>query len=669
MAVLGNESIATVRSWYCESILNFLAADATLIVGHLITKSDFDVLQTQRDAWILQIDILKAELAGLNGTILLEYSVPRMGRRIDCVLLIGPVVFVVEFKVGRSKFDSAAVDQAWDYALDLKNFHEASHHASIVPILVATKAKDCAPKPPICSSDGVFTPILASMARLRESIDECLRCVTEKHLDSRQWINSSYAPTPTIIEAARTLYAQHSVNAIARHDAGAKNLRETSQYIEQVIDDSRQRQRKAICFVTGVPGAGKTLVGLNIATLRRDKANAAHAVFLSGNGPLVAVLREALTRDEVARQKQRSPNPEKKGRVEERIKAFIQNIHHFRDELLIGEAPPLEHVAIFDEAQRAWDLPQTASFMRRKRNRPDFALSESELLISGMDRHTDWAVIVCLVGGGQDINTGESGIHSWLDAIETRFPDWDVHSSPRLSDSEYGATAALERLRLRPSAYLDDALHLDVSLRSFRAESVSAYVGSLIECHLPAACEELRQLQQRYPIAITRDLQQAKQWVLNRARGTERFGVIASSKAQRLKPDAIDIRVDVNPIHWFLNDSSDTRSSYYLEDAATEFQVQGLELDWACVAWDADLRYSPTGWKHWHFRGNRWCQVAKHNARRYLRNAYRVLLTRARQGMVIYVPRGNPNDATRLPEFYDSTYQYLIDTGIAIATD
>jgi hypothetical protein len=429
------------------------------------------------------------------------------------------------------------------------------------------------------------------------------------------------------------------------------------------VDEAKETKRKLICVVTGVPGAGKTLVGLNIATRRREVNQPTHAVFLSGNGPLVAVLREALTRDEVIRRKN---NGEKvrKGKVGESVKAFIQNVHHFRDEALFDDGAPAEHVVIFDEAQRAWNLRQTASFMQRKKKRAGFSQSEPEFLISCMDRHKDWAVIVCLVGGGQEIHTGEAGIDAWLEAVNSRFPQWHMYISSRLTDSEYAAGKALEAVRQRPDAHLDDCLHLAVSMRSFRAENVSAFVKALLDCEKQQASQAFGLLKERYPIAITRDLGAAKRWIRARARGTERFGMVASSKAQRLKPHAIDIRVDVDPVHWFLDDKDDTRSSYYLEDAATEFQVQGLELDWTCVTWDGDLRFTGSGWSFHDFRGDRWLNIANSDNRVYLRNAYRVLLTRARQGMVIFVPPGEPSDPTRSPAFYDSTFDYLTGLGI-----
>lgn len=653
------------RAWYSASIAGFLKARSDAIVGQLTTNGDFSLLITQRDAWLAQIKFLQTNLKGLTGSVFLEFTIPRMGRRIDAVLLIGPVVFVVEFKVGQVTFDRSAIAQVWDYALDLKNFHQASHEASLVPILVATAAEGSVGFELRRDADDVYRPVEVHAAGFRNVLDSALRTIVGMAVNEEQWSNSSYRPTPTIVEAARTLYAEHSVEAISRFDAGAKNLRETSRRVEELVDEARAKRRKLICFVTGVPGAGKTLVGLNVATRRRNATEETHAVFLSGNGPLVAVLSEALARDEFSRSKVRGENV-RKGKIRESVKAFIQNVHHFRDDALVDSKPPAEHVVIFDEAQRAWNLKQTASFMQRKKGRPGFNQSEPEFLISCMNRHDDWAVIVCLVGGGQEINIGEAGIDAWLEAVNSKFPHWHMYISSRLTDSEYAAGRALEAVRQRPDAHLDDDLHLAVSMRSFRAENVSAFVKALLDCEKDAARKAFANLSSKYPIAVTRDLHLAKEWIRSHARGSERYGLVASSKAQRLKPHAIDIRVDVDPVHWFLNDRGDTRSSFYLEDAATEFQVQGLELDWACVTWDGDLRFDGSGWGFHDFRGTAWTNILNSENRNYLRNAYRVLLTRARQGMVVFVPSGDPVDPTRSPAFYDSTFRYLTELGIPV---
>ena len=497
-------------------------------------------------------------------------------------------------------------------------------------------------------------------------IQNVLRFADGKDIDRTYWENGRYCPTPTIIEAAMALYNNHSVAEISRSDANAINLSQTSEAIADIIRNSRERSHKSICFVTGVPGAGKTLVGLNVATNHIDKADDLYSVFLSGNGPLVAILREALARDKVRRAKELGQRA-KKGEVMSEIKMFVQNVHHFRDDCLLHrERPPIEHVAIFDEAQRAWNLEQTSAFMRRKKNTLNFNYSEPEFLISCLDRHTDWAVIVCLVGGGQEINTGEAGISEWIESLNRSFPDWHINISSRLTDKEYSAENVLDSLKSRQNVMYQDELHLAVSMRSFRAEHVSHLVKQLLDIEIHAARQIHEKVKRKYPIVLTRDLDKAKQWLKDQARGSERYGIVVSSQAQRLKPHAIDVKSPVDPIHWFLDGKDDVRSSYYLEDVATEFHVQGLELDWACVTWDADFRYSPKGWGHYSFCGDRWNKIKKEERKQYLKNAYRVLLTRARQGMVIVVPHGNTDDHTRDPSFYDATFEYLQEIGFAV---
>ena len=680
------------RAWYESPLPRFHTTDPNTILGALTRASgDHAVEAAQTQAWLTQIQLLKSWLpAHAAGTVFFEFNIPRMGRRIDVVLLLGGgVIAVLEFKVGESRIERAALDQVWDYALDLKNFHAASHTRPIVPILIATGDKgdrsifesskiDLSPLSLDFAPDGVARPIAiapaempAMLARL-QALQPVIHDAAAAALDAEYWSAAPYRPTPTIVEAARALYAQHSVQAIARHDAEAINLRVTSQRLETLVDEARTHSRKILCFVTGVPGAGKTLVGLNLATQRRDAAAPTHAVFLSGNGPLVAVLREALTRDDVARRKARGEKAIKVN-VAKPVKAFIQNVHHFRDEALRNDSPPADHVVIFDEAQRAWNRQKAANFMKQRKGIADFAHSEPEFLISYMDRHHDWAVIVCLVGGGQEIHTGEAGIAEWLQAATTHFPHWHLHLSSQLVDSEYAAGQALEVIRDRPNVHLDEqALHLYVSMRSFRAERVSSFVKALLDCDRDGAAAAYQSFKDRYPIVITRDLDKAKAWIRARARGNEQYGLLASSKAMRLKPYAIDIRVSVDPVQWFLNDRSDVRSSWYLEDCATEFQVQGLELDWACVTWDGDFRAQAraparddaSDWSCHDFRGDRWVNIHSPENRGYLKNAYRVLLTRARQGMVLFVPPGDRADPTRLPSHYDATWEYLQGAGL-----
>ena len=656
---------AKANAYYGASIGSFAAAAPESIVGRIAESSEYAIEPTQRDAWVTEIALLKVALIDTPGHLFLEYVVPRIGSRIDAVVVAGPVVFVLEFKVGEREYRRADINQVWDYALDLKNFHQASHSVSIVPILVATEAEAADTSMTKPFADGVFAPVRTNAAGLRHIVAEAVRQIRGATIDADAWGRARYQPTPTIIQAAQALYSQHSVDAIARNDAGARNLARTSKSVEKLIEEARTQKRKTIAFVTGVPGAGKTLVGLDVATRRRDGVKPAHAVFLSGNGPLVAVLREALTRDEVRRAAAKGVRL-RKGDAGQKVKAFIQNVHHFRDEGLRVQGAPADHIVIFDEAQRAWNREMTADFMRRKKNQPNFADSEPEFLVSVLDRHGDWAVVVCLVGGGQEINRGEAGIGAWLDAVRTRFPNWHVHISSELVDSEYAAGQSLALLAGRNNVTRDTALHLAVSMRSFRAEHVSKFVKAVLDREVATAKSTLHAFLPQFPVALTRDLDRAKDWVRAHARGTERFGMVASSAAYRLKPHAIDVRVDVDPVHWFLDDDRDVRSSYYLEDAATEFQVQGLELDWVCVNWDADLRVGLDGWSYHSFRGSKWINVDKVERRQYLLNAYRVLLTRARQGMVVFVPEGDKRDHTRKRAWYDATFEYLAEVGIPV---
>jgi len=587
-----------------------------------------------------------------------------MGRRIDAVLLIDQVVFVLEFKIGERAFLSADLDGVLDYALDLQNFHEGSHNAIIAPIRVATRAE---PRLQMAwSKDKLLAPIKTDANGLGAAITAVLNASTGQRIDPQRWESSRYHPTPTIIEAALALYAGHSVAEISRSDAGAINLSRTSTTLNQIIESSRRESAKSICFVTGVPGAGKTLVGLNIATTHIDAHDELYSVFLSGNGPLVAVLREALARDRLRRERDRGKKV-RKGEALSEVKAFIQNVHHFRDDCLQNpEQPPIEHVAIFDEAQRAWNLEMTARFMRRKKGVDGFMVSEPEYLISCLDRHSDWAVVVCLVGGGQEINTGEAGIGEWIAVLQRSFPNWRIYVSDRLTDSEYGAGVVVDALRPDPRTRFEADLHLATSVRSFRSERVSQFVKQLLDLDRAAAQEVLQQIGDKYPIVLTRDLNSGRRWVREQSRGSERYGILVSSQAERLKPYAVDVKTPVDPVHWFLDGKDDVRSSYYLEDVATEFHVQGLELDWACVAWDADFRYSTAGWEHWSFRSKQWQRIRQPDRQHYQRNAYRVLLTRARQGMVLVVPEGDRTDPTRDPKYYDATFHYLNALGLPL---
>ena len=655
------------HAYYSVPIGALLRDSPQTILGHLAEHHPHDLDPLTRHSWLAEIGLLQRELASLtDGWVALEFAIPRMGRRADAIVLLKGVIFVIEFKIGATDFDAGAVDQAIDYCLDLKNFHEGSHTRPLVPVVIATKAISRPGQLPFWP-DEVAKPILTNGVGLASAmLMEAARFSNRDDLDAATWMASGYKPTPTIIEAAQALYSNHHVEEITRSDAGRKNLTRTTDRLSEIITDAKREGQKAICFVTGVPGAGKTLAGLNLA-VRYANREGERAVFLSGNDPLVEVLREALARDEVHRLRA-AGHKVKAEECRRKVKSFIQNIHHFRDANLTTEDAPFESIAVFDEAQRAWNSKQLSGFMARKKGLTDFDQSEPSFLIDVFARHKGWCAIVCLVGGGQEINAGEAGLPEWFSAIATKHRDWKVYVSDRLESEEYRWGRNLPVLLESVDYNIEPDLHLAVAIRSFRAENLSAFVNAIISGDVPAARDLHRDIKDVYPILLTRELVVAKAWLREQARGSERCGLVAYSGASRLKPDGVNVHEKIDAPTWFLNGKSDVRSSYYLEDPATEFDIQGLELDWVGVCWEANFRRQGNRWAQYHFRGTQW-QVVRDSIRQtYLANAYRVLLTRARQGMVIYVPSGDTTDPTRPPKFYDDIADYLAQCGIASLT-
>ena len=701
------------RSLYSSSFGSFLSDPEESILGRLIGNYHGEAKTTTVEAWISEIEILKGILPDWreeNAQIIFEYDIPRLGKRIDVVLLLRGHIFCLEFKNGKRAIQQPDIEQVMDYALDLKNFHLYSQDRLIIPILIPTEFSSSSKLiTPSVYEDQVFNPLVSGKGGLGNLLTRVLDLFpganTLKGLED--WIISPYSPTPTIVEAARALYENHSVEDITRHESDKESTEATTSFLLKVIDESKRKGHKSICFVTGVPGAGKTLVGLDVAIKQTymkgslDRENG--AVYLSGNGPLVAVLTEALAKNNQEKCKEKG---EKKNLSDSRreVREFIQIIHRYRDSMLakiknpvvngVVEIDPdkavkltgsgygeVEHIAIFDEAQRSWTQKRLSDYLKRggtygnKLKVPNFPMSEAEFLIWSLDRREDWAVIICLVGGGQEINTGEAGITEWIRAVNNRFRHWHVYISDKLTAKEYADGEIRKLLISRSYTEFSDKLHLAVSRRSFRAETLSDFVHALLAISPVAANLYSDVLNRGYPVLLTRDMDKARAWLRRKARGSERTGVLVSKVAARFKPLAVTIlpQGDENAVHWFLEDVTDVRSSNYLEDAATEIQVQGLELDYACVLWDADMRYSDGQWSFYKFNGKtRWIPERNRDNQEYMLNAYRVLLTRARQGIIICVPKGNSLtgadgfyvDQTRLPEYYDFTYQYLRSLGI-----
>lgn len=648
------------RSYYSNKISDFLTDDSDKILGQLIRNHDFAAENLQRNAWIKQIEILKAALPTFKyGQIYFEFSIPRMGKRVDNILIIDDFIFVVEFKVGDTEYQKHAIEQTVDYCLDLQNFHEGSHHEKIVPILISTKAPDFENSFEI--NDNLFEPLKGNQNNIAKIISQTLSLSDGTKINPTQWENSIYKPTPTIIEASQALYRGHSVSEISRSDAGAINLSKTTECINRIIEKSKETNSKSICFLTGVPGAGKTLAGLNIANERRKAHEDENAVFLSGNGPLVYVLREALVRDEVQQAKE---NGEKLTKKKSAIKAnaFIQNIHHFRDDNLISNKAPDEKVVVFDEAQRAWTKEKATSFMKSKGK--DFDMSEPEFLIDVMNRHENYCTIICLVGGGQEINTGEAGLSEWVIALKNHYPNWDIYYSNLITaDNDYLNDETLKDW-LKENGNAETELHLSVSVRSFRSEKISSFVHAVIDGNAIQARDILHEIDKLFPIRLTRDFNIAKEWLRKNKKGTERIGLVGSSGGRRLRPLGIDVKNEITAEDWFLNDASDVRSSHYLELVATEFDIQGLEIDYVCLGWDINFYFNNNEWNYQSFEGTKWKAINSEIDKSYLRNAYRVLMTRARQGLIIFIPQGDNLDPSRPTELYDNTYKFLSSCGI-----
>lgn len=653
-----------LRSYYSAPIAEFLQQSNSEILG-IIHSNDISAETTiqQSNTWESEIQILQEQLLPfVDGRIIFEYTIPRMGKRVDAVVLHQNIVFLLEFKCGDTEYRQSTYDQVYDYALDLRNFQKESHNKLLVPIMVSTKAVPIACV--INERDKIIEPIRCNASNIATAINMVTARYTEPAFDYIVWENSEYLPTPTIIEAAQALYRGHNVSDITRSDAGAENLTVTTDEINRIIEYSKANGRKSICFVTGVPGAGKTLVGLNIAIQRSNAQRGEHAIFLSGNYPLVTVLQEALARDKVEQEKQHGNRISKTDALRS-TSAFIQIIHKYRDSFVGNDNVPPERVAIFDEAQRAWTHDMIEKFMATKKEVSPFPYSEPEFLISTMERHKDWAVIICLVGGGQEINTGEAGLPEWFDSLRRTFPNWDVYITSQLNDEEYRHGRSWDSLLEGLHIYEREKLHLATSVRSFRTPDLAAFIKAVLDADTIEAKALYQRVKDKYPIVMTRDLNKAKAWVRERCQGTTRYGLLATSGALRLKSEGIFVKNEISVANWFLNGMDDVRSSYMLEDVVTEFDIQGLELDYSIVAWDADYRYENGKWTYNHFVGNRWNNVGSEERRLYLKNAYRVLLTRARQGIAIFIPSGSDIDQTRKREWYDGIYEYLKEIGIA----
>ena len=659
----------TGKSYYCNNIESFLLDDPHEILGRLTrigAKYGFDSTVEQICAWENQIISLQKKLLNseCSGDIIFEYDIVRLGKRIDVVLLIKHMVFSLEFKNGAKQYFARDAEQAEDYALDLKNFHKESENLYVCPILVATEASD---HKNIVDhyNDGQVHLQYANSGNLIS----CIKTVYEKYgtdeiIDFEKWYNSQYCPTPTIIEAAVAAYRDNTVAEIAHSEAGQEDIDRCEIAISRIVDTAKREHKKCICFITGVPGAGKTLVGLNLAAKNLSVEEDTKAVYLSGNGPLVAVLRQALINNSKLREKEKNGGKivKEKGKIiESAVNAFIKDAYLFRkDSINHPKQEPPENVIIFDEAQRCWNKNKLADWTQKKMGQ-SLNFSEPEYFISIMNRKSDWSVIICLVGLGQDIYDGEVGINEWFRSSIEDYYDWELYYSPKIFDQLEDRSINKQMILNCNRAHQIDELHLSTSIRSFRSEKISEFVDNLLANNPEKSKDILELIGEKYPIFVTRDISKGREYIRSQVRGSQRCGVIACSSAQRLRPEGIFVQTNIDVENWFLAPKDDLRSSNAMEIVASEFKVQGLEIDYSLVCWDADLRRRGNDWDYYSFRGTKWLKRNKQEQKNYLINSYRVLLTRARQGMVIFVPKGvDPDiDSTRNKEYYDSIYNYL----------
>ena len=688
------------ENWgYSKSIKEFNSETNASIysaIDHSVDNSSR--IGTQKMAWDKEIDILKQAKLPDEGQILFEYTIPRIGLRADVILLLRGIVFVLEFKVGEGRYNSADRKQTKGYAEALKYYHSKSRNRVIVPLLVATNAPTRRTQLHCDSIKRVYNTIVCNGSNITENINRIFADNPGAKGDEgweQNWILGRYNPNPTIIDGMLMRYHNHNVNDIRASEASANELGTTTRYLIDKIKETKRNKERAIFFVTGVPGAGKTLVGLDVvAETQKDY----HSIFLSGNGPLVDVLTAELTEDG------KRFDEDSEGAVCAKPISLIQLIHRYRREivkkikavdsdgtLLLKDASELdrtsedgvaevENVAIFDEAQRAWTREHLQKPGRSGRKTVlqdrNFPYSEPAFLIWSMNLRPEWSAIICLVGGGQEINDGEAGILEWLKAVRDQFPRWRVYISPNLHGKEYAGDDLKDVLASLSHVTTDCRLHLSTSKRSLRAENVSAFVKCLLDRDPESARLIYNEFKDRFPIKLTRCVKSAKTWLArNRDSASKdepphRAGLLMSSKAFRMRPLGYEIKlvgVYNKVAKWFLCDKKNAESSDSFEVALSEFFVQGLELDWVGVLWDADFRPSLTGgeWEFYGgFNGIKWAKNLNAIAQNFQLNAYRVLLTRARRGMIIVVPEGDANDPSRSPEIYDRICAYLLSCGI-----
>lgn len=671
------ENTYSNRAFYDNSIEKFINEKSDFIFEKLNERrkelSPFDEDRKQDLAWKQEIEVLQNKLrdAKAEGWIIFEYTIVRLARRIDVVILVRHMVFSLEFKNGAKVYLADDAEQAEDYAFDLKSFHEASEGLYVCPILIATKAKEAANNVEVFSNKEISLQKANDDTFLGIIQDIASRFGTNEALDYQDWMDSRFHVTPNIMDSAAEAVCEITRD-VGDEDEGAKHdVKACLTACKEIILKAQRDHERSIIFVTGVPGAGKTLVGLKLAFDMALQKEVGQIAFLSGNDSLVSVM-QASIRDTL-----KVLHPDIKSGDKNSPANTIQRAYLFRKSIVSEDNTCLqldkpanatkEKVIVFDEAQRAWNQKQLTAWMGKNAHglSQTFSIDEPSFFLTTMERQPDWAVIVCLVGLGQDIADGELGIGLWLSSVMEKHPTWNLYYSDAMTKQNADPVTCRNEILAYPKAHEDPRLHLSVSLRSFK----SAAVGDFVDAVLSNRPEDAKAIYQtfagKYPLYITRDLAKAKHWAKKQTRGSQHCGLMATASAQRLQPYGIYTVKDLDVAGWFLSKGNDFRSSNMMEIAASEFKVQGLELDWGVLGWDADLRRKNGDWDYYNFRGGKWTARHQKDSIRYLINAYRVLLTRSRQGMVIFVPEGlnitdtEFEDGTRDRKFYDPIFDYL----------
>ena len=661
-----NAFMSSSKAFYAATVPEFLRTPHSVIVAELARRTALihrgnEIQQIQ--AWERQLQILQEALVCLGDctadwSILLEYPLLRLGRRLDAIILVCGRIVVVEFKIGARSYHACDIAQVEDYALCLRDFHAASVGREIVPILCAEIAPTHPPQELLEFTEGVSSVQYANASSLSDTLSATVSHSQASQIYWRDFDTAAYNPTPSIVDAAKAIYAGHAVRDIGRADASAEAIEFTASRLEALSREAQVLGRKKVCFVTGTPGSGKTLLGLNLVFAHPDAPGYEPAALLSGNRPLVHVLQEAIAEDAASRHGS-------KKEARRRAQAALQNLlGYLKEHSGIGAKPPPEHVIVYDEAQRAWDEDTGRKLLGRSR-------SEPALFLEIMSR-LPWACLVCLLGPGQEINRGEGGLPLWGEALEDAARagiDWDVHVSPiaAIDNPDLVGQSLLNHVTVGTLPVQEEpSLHLSAGVRAYRNEAHGLWVEALLAGRLVQAAEIAGRCAEP-PAFVTRDLPKLRARLNALGRGTRRVGLLASSGAIRLVGEGIPPSPRSNELdlvaHWFLRPPEDYRSSNALETPLSEFVCQGLEIDYAGLCWGGDLIWDDEGWIPRAMRAPKWQIIRNKERRHYRMNAYRVLLTRARAGLIIWVPPGDEQDPTRLPTEMERVSATLLAAG------